>query len=425
MKLKRTEPGEDCREMGRTDYLAGLPCSAASEFFGERSLAFKHWQEGWNEQHYQHRSYMKFTISKSALLKELTLLQGVVMKKSTIPVLGNVLLDVASDSLAIKATDLDISFTTACEIADVQGKGAVCLSSKKLFDIVRSLPEAEIAIECDENAVTIRCERSRFKLHGLASEMFPEVQSCDSEFIPFPAEMLRSFIGHTAFAITTDDSRYTMNGAKFEVNGKCRMVTTDGHRLSIIEADAGGDLKMDVMIPKKTLAEVARLCAETDEAIEVASTENHIHFRLGKRLLSSRLLEGQFPDYALILPKDNNIKISVSLAWISAAVRRVALMSDERSHTIRFEAAPGKLTVIAPPSEFGDADELIPVEYEGKPLFFAVNAEYFMDFFAVAQEGDVLIELKNDKDQVQSQIQMRNSNGEAFDFRYVVMPMRL
>lgn len=365
---------------------------------------------------------MQFTVSKSALLKELQLLQGVVMKKSTIPVLANVLLEVKGDSLAIKATDLDISFTTACEIEDVKGHGSVCLSSKKLFDIVRSLPEAEIKFECDEESrVTIRCERSRFKLHGLASENFPEVQTVEDGFIPFPAEMLRSFIGHTAFAITTDDSRYTMNCAKFEVNGKCRMVTTDGHRLSLIEADAIGDLKMDVLIPKKTLAEVARLCAETDEAIEVAHTDKQVHFRLGKRLLSSRLLEGEFPNYELILPKGNDIKLLIPLARISAAVRRIALMSDERSHTIRLDVAPGKLTVVAPPSEFGDADEIIPIEFEGAPLSFAVNAEYFMDFFAVAHEGDVLIELKDG----QSQILMRNSNGEAFDFRYVVMPMRL
>jgi DNA polymerase-3 subunit beta len=420
VKLKLDLSESLSRKTGRNDFQAGLPREAASQFFSERSLAFREWLAGWDEEN-QSRRFMQFTISKSVLLKELQLLQGVAMKKSAIPILANVLLEVSGGDLAIKATDLDISFTTRCAV-ESKGDGSLCLSSKKLFDIVRALPEAEISFQRDEaDAIVIRCERSRFKLHGLPSENFPEVQSVEAGFIPFPAEMLRAFIGHTQFAITAEESRHTLNGAKFEVNGKCRMVTTDGHRLSLIEADASDALALDILIPKKALAEVARLCAETDESIELAHTGNQVHFRLGKRLLSSRLLEGQFPQYQLILPKENTIKIEVPNNRISAAVNRVALMANDQSHAIRVDIVPGTLTVVAPPSELGDADEIIPIEYEGEPLSFAVNAEYFMDFFAVAQEGEVLIELKDG----QSQILMRNASGQAFDFRYVVMPMRL
>ncbi|MGE0882365.1 MAG: DNA polymerase III subunit beta [Blastocatellales bacterium] len=366
---------------------------------------------------------MHFTVSKSALLKELNLIQGVVEKKSTIPILSNLLLEAQDGELSIKGTDLDVSISTRCGI-EIRKEGAICLQAKKLFEIVRALPEAEIEFKQGENEqITIVCERSRFRMAGLVKDNFPEVQEFDGPFTSFPAEMLRTFIARTSFAITAEESRYTLNGAKFEVRSdKARMVATDGHRLSYIEkAVALDDTTLDVLIPKKTLAEISRLSAESEETVEVGFNENHLFFRFGKRLLASRTLSGQFPNYEMVLPKGNDNRVAIPANQIAGALRRVSLMADERSHTIRLDVTSGKLTISAPASETGDATEVLPVEYEGPEISLAFNAQYLLDFFSVIQDGDVLVEFKDSN----SQAQLRAKDESDYDFRYIVMPMRL
>lgn len=366
---------------------------------------------------------MHFTVSKSALLKELNLIQGVVEKKSTIPILSNLLLEAKEGELSIKGTDLDVSISTRCGI-EVRKEGAICLQAKKLFEIVRALPEAEIEFkQADNEQVAIVCERSRFRMSGLAKDNFPEVQEFDGQYLSLPAEVLRTFINRTSFAITAEESRYTLNGAKFEIKAdKTRMVATDGHRLSYIEKSVNiENADLDVLIPKKTLAEIGRLSAETEETVEVAFNDNHLFFRFGKRLLVSRTLSGQFPNYEMVLPKGNDNRVALPASQIAAALRRVSLMADERSHTIRLDVTSGKLTISAPASETGEATEALPVEYEGPEISVAFNAQYLLDFFGVIQDGDVLVEFKDSN----SQAQLRSKDESDYDFRYIVMPMRL
>jgi len=366
---------------------------------------------------------MHFTVNKSSILKELNLIQGVVEKKSTIPILSNLLLEVKGSDLWIKGTDLDVSITTRCEI-EARAEGAICLQAKKLFEIVRMLPEAEIEFKTgDKDQVTIVCERSRFKMSGLGKDNFPEMQEFDGVFTSIPSDTIKTFISRTAFAITNEESRYTLNGAKFELwPDKARMVATDGHRLSFIEKPINlGEVKLDVLIPKKTLAELGKLSAETEDTVEVGFNDNHLFFKFGKRLLSSRTLSGQFPNYEMVLPKENSNKISIPSQQLANAVRRVSLMADERSRAIRFEISSGKITVSAPASEAGEANETLPVEYEGPEIAVAFNAQYLLDFFGVIQDGDVLVELKDGN----SQTQLRAKDESEYDFRYIVMPMRL
>jgi len=366
---------------------------------------------------------MHFTVSKNSILKELNLIQGVVEKKSTIPILSNLLLEAKGSDLWIKGTDLDVSISTRCEI-ETKTEGAICLQAKKLFEIVRTLPEAEIEFKTGENdQVTIVCERSRFRMSGLGKENFPKFQEFEGSFTTIPAETMRTFINRTAFAITNEESRYTLNGAKFEIwPDKARMVATDGHRLSFIEkSDKTASEKLDVLIPKKTLAELGKLCGESEEAVEIGFYENHLFFNFGKRLLISRTLTGQFPNYEMVLPKNNENKVSLPSQQLANAIRRVSLMADERSHAIKIEIGPGKMNVTAPASETGEANEILQVDYSGPEIMAAFNAQYLLDFFSVIPDGDILVELKDGN----SQTQLRAKDDSEYDFRYIVMPMRL
>jgi len=362
---------------------------------------------------------MQFTITKSSLLKELLLLQGVVENKTTIPILGQILFT-ASDSLSISGTDLDVSLTSQCE-AEIRTPGAACLPSKKLFDIVRALPEAEIEFALVEDRVTIRCAHSRFKLTSLDKDGFPEIPKYEGEFIHFPSELLRDFISYTSFAITTEASRYTLSGAQMDITKTtARMITTDGHRLSFIEKAGEFGAELSALVPKKALAEVAKLSAETEEAVEVAQENNSLFFRVGKRLFSTRLLTGEFPNYNAIMPKENNNRVILPGHLVAAAVKRVGLLADDRSKAVRFDLSAGKLSIFAQ-SEVGEAEETMLADYEGPEMSIAFNASYLTEGLSAMNGDSASIELKD----AQSQVMLRIAGKDKYDWRYVVMPMRI
>lgn len=370
---------------------------------------------------------MQVIVGKQSLLKELSFIQGVVEKKNTIPVLSNLLLETTDGKLNIKGTDLDVSISTLCD-AEIMVPGAACIQAKKLFEIVRALPDADIEIRTGEQEqVNIVCERSRFRMPGLAKENFPEIPQFQGEFVILPAELLRSFISRTIFAITNEESRYALNGAKFELaDGGLRMVATDGHRLSFVEKkealiNGHKDMEVNVIIPRKTLSELARLCAETEESVGFGKDENHLFFKVGRRLLVSRLLSGQFPNYEMVLPKDNSNHIPIESGRVAGAIRRVALMADERSHAIRFEVGNGQISITSQAADVGEAGETLPVDYSGDAIVAGFNAQYLNDFFNVIQDGGIVFDFKDGN----SQAQLRSQGESEYDFRYIIMPMRL
>ncbi len=367
---------------------------------------------------------MNFVVSKSVFLKELNLIQGVVERKNTIPILSNLLLETTAGGITIKGTDLDVSITTSCE-AEVKKPGAICVQAKKLFEIIRSLPEAEIEIKCNEqDQVLLTCERSKFKLVGLGKENFPEVNSFAGPFVSLPAPLLSTFINRTVFAITNEESRYALNGAKFELsNTGVRMVATDGHRLSYIEKVDKfyeGD-KVDVLIPRKTLSELAKLCAEANGVLEFGKDDNHLYFKVDKRLLASRTLSGQFPNYELVLPKDKRTPVVFENARLFGAIKRVALMADEKSHSVKFEMTEGQVRITSQAADVGESEDVLTVDYNGPAITIGFNAQYLLEFFSVIQDGDVIFDLKDGN----SQVQLRSALDSEYDFRYIVMPMRL
>jgi DNA polymerase III subunit beta len=367
---------------------------------------------------------MRLTTNKSVFLKELNFIQGVVEKKNTIPILSNLLLEAVSGKLVIRGTDLDVSISTVCE-AEVLAEGAVCLHAKKLFEIVRALPEANIEIRCDEQEqVTLTCERSRFKLLGLAKGNFPIIPEFRNAGAHFPAELFQSFVSRAIFAVTNEESRYALNGAKFELSDKgIRMVATDGHRLSFIEKQGkfAEDLMIETIIPKKTLTELLKLSGDAEETVEFTKDENHLFFKFGKRLLVSKMLNGQFPNYEMVLPKDNRNKVSIESERLAAAVRRVALMADERSHAIKIEIGSNQMTITAQASDVGEAGESLPVDYDGEQITAGFNATYLNDFLNTTQDSQVSLEFKDGN----SQALLRPLSEVGYDFRYVIMPMRL
>src|SRR5579862_3699442 len=304
---------------------------------------------------------MEITVSKTELLRELTATQGVVERKTTIPILSNYLFEAADGKLAITATDLDLSLRTSCN-AKVKKEGSCTIPARKLHDYVKLLPDADITIKLLENHwVSIRCGRSNTKMVGMARSNFPTLPTFPTAgVVKIPAQVLRSLIAKTCFAIANEESRYTLNGALMVLKPESiTMVATDGHRLAHIERGGskfdGVSGEMKTLIPKKAMDELKSLLDSPDaETIEFAKDESTLFFRLGSRLLTSRQLTGQFPNFEAVLPKDNNKSVTVHGDDLMAAISRVAQFADERSRAVRLRLEKGELKLSASSSETGD-----------------------------------------------------------------------
>src|SRR3989441_3029794 len=286
---------------------------------------------------------MQFVVERGVLQKELAFVQGVVERKNTIPVLANILIESAGeDSIRISGTDLDVTIRCDADAQEISAQGAMCVQARKLFDIARLLSDAPVRFHKEENEwVTVECDQSKFRLPGISKDTFPELPGFKSTPLKLPASLLKLLIDRTIFAITQEEGRYTLSGAKFEIdNQSVKMVTTDGHRLAFVSTnDFVKDPKgegLDVLIPRKTLSELTKLSSDFEGEISLGADENHVYFQIGSRLLISRMLSGQFPNYEMVIPKNNEHSATFDTIALNQAIRRVALMSDDRSHAIRF-----------------------------------------------------------------------------------------
>jgi DNA polymerase-3 subunit beta len=372
---------------------------------------------------------MEITVSKFELLRELSATQGVVERKTTIPILSNYLFEAAGDRLSLTATDLDLSLRTSCN-AKVKKEGSCTIPARKLHDYVKLLPDADITIRLLENHwVSIRCGRSNTKMVGMARSNFPSLPVFPTAgVVKIPAKVLRGMIARTSFAIANEESRYTLNGALMVLKPESiTMVATDGHRLAHVERagekfeGVSGELK--TLIPKKAMDELRSLVDAADdvETIEFAKDESTLFFRIGPRLLTSRQLTGQFPNYEAVLPKDNSKSIALHGEDLAAAISRVAQFADERSRAVRLKLEAGELKLSASSTETGESEDSIETDYNGEPLTIGFNAQYITDFLKAAGAGDVRLELKD----AQSAGQLRPAEGEEYKYRYIVMPMRI
>jgi DNA polymerase-3 subunit beta len=371
---------------------------------------------------------MEIVVTKSDLQKELTATQGVVERKTTIPILSNFLFEAAGDRLSITATDLDLSLRTSCA-AKVKKEGSCTVPARKLYDYVKLLPDGDVTIKLLENHwVAIRSGRSNTRMVGMARANFPALPTFPAaDVVKIPAQVLRTLIGKTIFAISNEESRYTLNGALMVLKpDSVTMVATDGHRLAHIEnsnAKFKVSAELKTLVPKKAMAELNTLLQLGEaEEVEFARDESTLFFRVGPRLLTSRQLTGQFPNYEAVLPRENNKIVTVKSEDLAGAIQRVAQFADERSGAIRMRLDKNEIKISSSSTETGESEDTIETAYAADPVTIGFNSQYLLDFLKVASGGEVRMELKDS----QSAGQLRpDEKDEGYKYRYIVMPMRI
>ncbi len=373
---------------------------------------------------------MEITVSRQDLVKELTATQSVVERKTTIPILSNFLLEAEGDRLTITATDLDQAIRTSAAVK-VKKPGSCTIPARKLYDYVKLLPEGEISIKLLENHwVQIRSGRSNTKMVGMARANYPQVPEFpEVTSTSIPVAALKTLIARTVFAISNEESRYTLNGALLVLKAESlAMVATDGHRLSFVEKPGeqleGISGEKRVLIPRKALQELQQLLGNTEaERVDFADDENTLFFRVGHRTLSTRRLSGQFPNYEAVMPRDNTRFAVVRSAELAASIQRVAQFADERSGAVRLRLEGNELKISSQSSESGESEDTIDTPYAGEPILLGFNSSYILDFLkAIGNEGEVRLEFKDS----QSAGQMRPEDPDAeYRSRYVLMPMRI
>jgi DNA polymerase-3 subunit beta len=367
---------------------------------------------------------MELVVRKTELLRELQLFQGIVERKNTIPILANVLIEAKGDEVRMLATDLEVALRSRCQASVAKG-GSLTLPAKKLYEIIKALPETDVRIQEDRNGVKVAADRFDSRMQTLPREDFPTLPDVSGKArATLPREALREMVSKTQFAITGEDTRYFLNGAKFVLKPQTlTLVATDGHRLALVEVKqaTGVDTEVGVILPKKTLLELGKLLGEGEGDILFESGENHLFFEVAGRVLISRMIDGQFPAYERVIPKGNDKTIEFDRDRLTSAVKRVALLSNERSRAVKFEIDNGKVEVTSSSSEFGEAREQIPVDYTGNALTISFNAQYVLDFLNVVESDVVSLSLKDEV----SQAVMKPVGVEAYDYTYVIMPMRI
>lgn len=367
---------------------------------------------------------MELVVRKNDLLRELQLFQGIVERKNTIPILANILVEAKGDQVRMLATDLEVALRSTCA-ASVGKPGSLTLPAKKLYEIVKALPETDVRIEEDRNGVKVAAERFESRMQTLPKEDFPALpEGSGVGPVLLPRKALREMVSKTHFAITGEDTRYFLNGAKFVLKpDSLTLVATDGHRLALVEVkhDLGVSTESGVILPRKTLLELGKLLADGEGDVSFERGENHLFFEVGGRVLISRMIDGQFPAYERVIPKGNDKVIEFDRERLTSAVKRVALLSNERSRAVKFEITKGKVEVTSSSSEFGEAREVLPVEYGENAMTISFNAQYVLDFLNVVETDVVSLSLKDDV----SQAVMKPVGADAYDYTYVIMPMRI
>jgi DNA polymerase-3 subunit beta len=373
---------------------------------------------------------LEITVSRAELLRELTAAQSVVERKTTIPILSNFLFEAAEDKLTITATDLDQSVRTSC-VAKVKKPGACTIPARKLYDYIKLLPDGDISIKLmDNHWVQIRAGRSNTKMVGMARANFPLVPEFPaSGAFKISASSLKNMIAKTIFAISNEESRYTLNGALLVLKAESMaMVATDGHRLAHIEKlgesldGISGEKK--TLIPRKALSEMLSLLNSTEaETIDFADDEQTLFFRVGGRVLTSRKLTGQFPNYEAVLPRDNNKFVIVRSEDLQSSILRVAQFADERSGAIKIRLEQNELKLSSSSTDSGESEDTIETPYNYDPLVVGFNSQYLLDFLkATGAAGEVRLEFKD----AQSAGQMRPEDAnDDVKYRYILMPMRI
>lgn len=371
----------------------------------------------------------EFVVSRNDLFSEIGHLQGAISRKSTIPILSNILMQAKGQVLFLTATDLDLSIRTSCP-AKVVTQGAFTIPARKLYDYLRLLPDGEIRIKVlPNNWVQLRSGRSHTKMVGLPKTHFPSLPLFPRDrALMIEADMLRDLVTRTACAISKDESRYTLNGALLLAGPQgITMVTTDGHRMALCEYKKCKSLPTQekrLLISRNALIEIGALLAQSPpEHVQLADSESTLFFVIGKRLLTARSLAGRFPDYQAVLPRDNNQFVLIGRDELCSSIMRVAQFADERSNAIRLRLEKNELKLSSSTVETGESEDILPTSYSGDPTSIGFNATYLLDFLKVAGADRVRIEFKGS----QTAVEFKPEGLATADasYRYIVMPTRI
>ncbi len=373
-----------------------------------------------------------FEIEKKELLKGLGLMQGIAGRKTTLPILSHIYMEWTNQSLFLTGTDLETGIREELT-ATIQQEGKASVSSKKLYEIIRELPEQTIHINKKENHwINLKCGKSVFNIAGLDPDEFPSLPIFqEKSFSTISAQVIREMIEKTVYAASNEESRYHLNGILLTQQKKgekevLRMVSTDGHRLSLVDR---GEISIPIgekgiIVPKKGILEIKKILGEKDGAqeIEIYFDQNHGFFRMGKSLMVVRLIEGDFPDYEQVIPKQNNKMVKMEKEKIYGSLKRVSTMASERVEGIKLSLKKNSMELSSYHQDFGDANEEVEIHYEGPPLDIGFNAKYLMEALNVIDTDEVIMELKDEGNP--GIIRPGLSNPPA-DQICIIMPMRI
>jgi DNA polymerase III subunit beta len=341
---------------------------------------------------------MKLTITREQFQEGLVAVAASVPAKTTLPILSNILLEATKDGIRLSGTDLDISVSTTVS-ASVEQEGAITLPARKLVEIIRELPSAAIRLTASgEQRVTIECGRSRFRLLGLPREEFPAFPTLKFEGgWRTSSRELQKLIGHVAFAASTEESRPILNGVLWELRPeRMRMVATNGHRLARMDvptSETQGASQADLIVPPKALDQIRRLFG-TEETVEIARNENHLGFRTGSTQVFTRLIEGPYPNYEQVIPRENDKSATADKAALTSALRRMSIVASDQTHRIRMAFANGSCKLSVQTPDLGEAQEELNVSYEGDPLEIGFNAAYLLEILKYIPTDEVRMTFK-------------------------------
>jgi DNA polymerase-3 subunit beta len=365
---------------------------------------------------------MKFTIGREALLEELQILQGIVEKRSTMPILANILLNVSEAEIEMTGTDLEVGMRTHLR-ADIERPGGITVNGKKVYEIVKSLPEGlTVSVDIKDETIEIKAGESEFRILCLAKEDFPQVPEGKFEKgIEIPLQDFKAMIDRVFYAIT-QEQRYYLNGALLSLkNRQIELISTDGHRLSYAKKAEDGlrvEKELSVIVAKKTLSEIRKFEGET---IAFDLDENNLFFRVGQRTLISRIIESKFPNYQAVIPKDNPGRLVISREELAGAIRRVSLLSAERSKGRKFTIEKNRMRLFSSNPEIGEAHDRLAVDYKGQDMEIGFNAQYLLDFLGAVESDKVLFEIKDEN----SAALIKPEGEEPITNIYVLMPMKI
>lgn len=366
---------------------------------------------------------MEIRVSRSEFLTELVPMQGIVERRTTIPVLSHLLLEARENELRISATDLEVSLVSSCA-GEVEESGSIAIQAKKLLEIMRAAAGEDVTLRIDQEGIlTILVGQSVFKIRGLPAEDFPTLPAVeDDNPIEVPFDVVRSMIGKIFFAISSEESRFQLSGALMKIgDDSLTLVATDGHRLALVESAVEGLVETEgVLVPRKTLQELQRF-EESDVGLVCRRSEHHLSFTLGQRQLVCRILEGTFPDFERVIAKDNDHHVFVDRKTLAGVIQRVSLLTGDRSRAVKLHIDDGQLEVSAANPDLGEAREQVPCEFEGGGLSVGLNPDYLAQFLGATETEKVVLELKDEN----SQCVARPDDGPDIRYVCVIMPIRL